>query len=499
MWSKMKSLSFKLTLFYIISIFLIVGCAIAAIEYQKYENTMSDTLRNAEIGPGFINGAIPNDEDEQIVSNKPDSAYALKPSDIDNWLARFTPLFDTRVEGGVHVQNSLDGPLTINHQDYYNLTFDVTNIKSGYQFRVGPITISKSNFAATIAASDMAFQYKRFNDLYYLPVPGRNNLIFVVSVNAYDFPVQSWKSLAIPDLVLAFPFILLLSFIFSLLLSWITISPLKKITRTTELMSRSDLSQRVKYKSGDEIGRLARSFNTMADRLEESFNSQKRFISDAAHELRTPLASMKTSVTKALSSARTTEDYPKLLDFLSGRINHMESLVNDLLFLSRIDEGRSMVNETRLDLSKVLAEAEEAFRYLFEDKGIGFTTEIEPELYDKGDPQLMLRVISNLLDNAAKNTPSGGSVTFRANKQGKEVMLTVSDTGSGIPEEHSPHLFERFYKVPGSSGTSAGYGLGLAISKSIVVSSGGDISVQSEPGKGSTFTIKLPQYSTLHF
>jgi signal transduction histidine kinase len=171
----------------------------------------------------------------------------------------------------------------------------------------------------------------------------------------------------------------------------------------------------------------------------------------------------------------------------------METLVNDLLFLSRADEGKLKSNAIVLDLSKLLTEAEESFRCLFEDKNINFTSEITADLDVKADRTLILRVISNLLDNAAKNTPSGGSVSLTAFKQNNEVTITVSDTGAGIPPEHLPHIFERFYKVPGLTRSNNGYGLGLAISKSIVESTGGRIFVQSEPGKGSTFTIKLPQ------
>jgi signal transduction histidine kinase len=286
----------------------------------------------------------------------------------------------------------------------------------------------------------------------------------------------------------------LLSVVFALLITWITVSPLKRITRSAEGLSRSDLSQRVKYKSNDEIGRLAISFNTMAGRLEESFNSQKRFVSDAAHELRTPLASMKTSVTKALSMESDSNDDRALLGFLSGRIDYMETLVNDLLFLSRVDEGQFKPNKAVLDLSKLLIEAEESFRCLFEDKDIKFTSEIAADLQVNADRTLILRVISNLLDNAAKNTPAGGVVSLSAIKQNNGVIIIVSDTGAGIPPEYLTHIFERFYKVPGLTRSNNGYGLGLAISKSIVESTGGRISVQSDPGKGSIFTIELPQY-----
>jgi len=470
-----------------------VGSTIAYIEYNNYVRAVSGAMRDVEFGPGFINGAAPDDTDASILFNNPNSVYNIKSSDIENWLARFKPIFDQKIEGGVSFSYFHNGPIQINHSDYYNLAFSVTNLKSGYQYTVGPITVSQDLFPATVIATGPTMENKRLNDFYYLPVPGHDNLIFLVSVNRYDFPVQSWLGSMIHDIASAFPFILLLSVVFALLISWLTVSPLKRITRAAEGLSRSDLSQRVKYKSNDEIGQLAVSFNTMADRLEESFTLQKRFVSDAAHELRTPLASMKTSVTRAQIDTRNTADYQKLLDFLSGRIDHMETLVNDLLFLSRVDEGKFKPSTAVLDMSKLLVEVEDSFRCLFEDKNINFTSEITADLYVKADRTLILRVISNLLDNAAKNTPSGGSVSLATIKQNNGIIITVSDTGTGIPPEHLPHIFERFYKVPGSAGANKGYGLGLAISKSIINSIGGEISVQSERGKGSIFTVKLPQ------
>ena len=498
---KMRSLSFKLTVFYIISVVIVVTGIIAYIEYNNYQRELSDAVRRAEVGPGFINGATP-DNSPFLTAVTNNSVYSLKASDIKNHLERFKPFIDETVAS--RWSYSMDGPITIENQDYYNITFKIVNkqsdvgavtILSGqsdYSFEVGPVTIPKSFFPVTIA-SFLSYTNNRTNELYYLPISGFENSIYVVSLDRYSFPDENWRQLVTSDLIGGLPLILIVAVIFGLLISWLTTAPLKRITRATELLSHSDLNQRVKYKSNDEIGRLAVSFNTMADRLEESFNSQKRFISDAAHELRTPLASMKTSVTKALSMESDSSDDRAPLGFLSGRIDYMEILVNDLLFLSRVDEGQFKPNKAVLDLSKLLAEAEESFRCLFEDKNINFTSEITADLDVKADRTLILRVISNLLDNAAKNTPSGGSVSLTAFKQNNEVTITVSDTGAGIPPEHLPHIFERFYKVPGLTRSNNGYGLGLAISKSIINSIGGEISVQSEPGKGSTFTIKLPQ------
>lgn len=491
MWSKMRSLSYKLTIFYVISVLAIVVGSITYVEYSNYQREVSDAMREAEVGPGFINGAIPKNSDFAAVSDNPE--FALTGDDIKNRLERFKPFYDNTVAGGVGVHTSIDGPITIDNQDYYNITYKITYHASSYSYEVGPVTVPERHFPATIAAvSD--FNIHRISKLYYLPVSGYDDLVWVVSLNGFTYPAGNVKQQIVSDIIMASPLIVIFLGIFGLLISWLTTRPLKKITKATRLLSHSDLSQRVEFKSGDEIGQLAQSFNTMADRLEQSFTSQKRFVSDAAHELRTPLASMKTSVTRALGSERSTGNYQKLLDFLSGRINHMESLVNDLLFLSRVDEGKFKLDETRLDLSSVLDEAEEVFRYLFEDKGIGFSSEIERELYVKSNRKLMFRVISNLLDNAAKNTPSGGQASLKADHQDKDIVITISDTGPGIAPEHLDHIFDRFYKVPGLLRDNDSYGLGLAISKSIVVSIGGSISVQSELGKSCTFTIMLPRY-----
>ena len=495
MRSKMRSLSVKLTLIYVVSILLITGGMFFYLEKQNQEKDVWAAMRDVESGPCSLNGAVPSAADSQVISiDIPDNG--ITGDDINNRMARFTHLIGMPLKtGAISYQTRIDGPVngpvTPQYQEYYAITFfDITD--DGIKQPDISLTIPRNNFSATIGA----FNHfgVRSNNLFYKQVPGHDNLIYLVSMNDYTFPVASLKPRLEYDIQKAFPFALLFSVVFGFLISWITVSPLKRITRAAEGLSHSDLRQRVKYKSNDEIGRLAVSFNTMADRLEDAFNSQKRFVSDAAHELRTPLASMKTSVTRAQIDERNTGDFQKLLDFLSGRISHMETLVNDLLFLSRADEGKLKSNAIALDLSKLLTETEESFRCLFEDKNINFTSEITADLYVKADHTLILRVISNLLDNAAKNTPSGGSVSLAAIKQNNGVIITVCDTGSGISPEYLPHIFERFYKVPGLTQSNNGYGLGLAISKSIVESSGGRISVQSDLGKGSTFTIELPRY-----
>jgi signal transduction histidine kinase len=545
MWSKTRSLSFKLTIFYIMSVLAIALGLIVYVEYHNYHSEVRDALRDAEVGPGFLNGAIPQDSDYLTIEGP---EYALTAADIGNRLVRFK-LYDELVEvvpdraselpvtlehkdfklvhddavpGTIGVRPSVEGPVTFEYKDfklvhddavpgtarvhassegpaaigpknYYYVTYQLADRSTGLEYEVGPIMLPESHFPMTLAGfSDLSSD--RMSGLFYLPIYGRDDVVLVASLNAYTYPPMNLRHRIVDDVTRALPPILVFSVGFGFLISWLTTRPLKRITRATELLGLSDPGQRVESESGDEIGRLARSFNKMADRLEESFDSQRRFVSDAAHELRTPLASMKTSVTQALASDRSTSDYQELLGFFSGRIDHMEAMVDDLLFLSRVDEGKLKLGVGRLDLSGVLGESEDSFRHLLEDKGVAFSSEIDPGLNVRGDRKPMQRVISNLMDNAAKNTPSGGQVSLKAKRQDESMVVTLSDTGPGIPPEHLAHIFDRFYRVPGLAGSSSGHGLGLPICRSIILSSGGDVSVQSEPGKGTTFTIELPMF-----
>jgi two-component system, OmpR family, heavy metal sensor histidine kinase CusS len=501
MWSKMKSLSFKLTVIYVISAVILTTGIIAYVEYNKYQRDIWDTLRQTEAGPGFINGATPNMAEMGIVTNGNNREYAITGADISNRMQRFQTFFDWKGPKGVGVSTSLDGPVTIENQEYYSLRFKISyldgqtttvRVPDDYDEEVGPIIIPKNSFQNTILSHTNGSMMR---DYYYLPVAGHENLIYVVTTDRYSIP-EDWKVMAVNDLVMAVPYIVILSIIFGLAIAWITTAPLRGITMVIERLSHSNLNQRVKYKSGDEIGRLAQSFNTMAGRLEEAFTSQKRFVSDAAHELRTPLASMKTAVTGALSREKNSADCQPLLEFISGRVNHMEGMVNDLLYISRLDENRHQDEEARLDMSPVMQEAGEAFRYIYEEKSIAFTSEIGTDLFVKGERKAMLRLISNLLDNTAKNTPAGGRVNLSAQQEGKTVKITISDTGNGIPAEDAEHIFDRFYKVRGQASGDAGYGLGLAICKSIVTAAGGSIEVESEVGKGSVFRVRLPVITT---
>jgi signal transduction histidine kinase len=199
---------------------------------------------------------------------------------------------------------------------------------------------------------------------------------------------------------------------------------------------------------------------------------------------------MKTSVTAAMDSEKSVQEYQQLLSFLSGRINTQEELIGSLLFLARADEGRLPMDTKAINLPDVIREAEDAFRYLYEDKKVELQTDMEAEITLMADSKMLFQLFSNLLDNALKHTPPGGSVFIKATNEKDIVSIEVKDTGEGIQEEHLPHIFERFYRI--EENNDNGFGLGMAICKSIVEAHGGDISVESTQGKGTVFKIRLP-------
>ncbi len=268
--------------------------------------------------------------------------------------------------------------------------------------------------------------------------------------------------------------------------------PITNIADCAEALTENHMSRRVEISSDDEIGRLAKSFNRMADRLQVSFDSEKRFISDAAHGLKTPLSSMKMSVTGALDDCKSIEEYRQVLSFTLGRLEKQEDLINDLLFLAKSDEGYFKLNHHTINLSDVAVEVEEVYRYLFDEKRISFTTRLKQGIMIKADTGLMMHLFSNILENALKNTPSHGDVDFELTRTKNSAVIKISDSGQGIPQEAQAHLFERFYRVPGTASKDTGFGLGLAICKSIVDSHDGSMSVKSEVGKGTVFIVKLP-------
>jgi heavy metal sensor kinase len=269
--------------------------------------------------------------------------------------------------------------------------------------------------------------------------------------------------------------------------------PVEQITKAAQEIEENDLSRRIDVKNDDELGRLASTLNDMIGRIEEAFKRQRQFTADASHELRTPLAIMQAEATLALSKERSEADYRKSLETISQESAYMSSVIGKLLFLARSDAGKEQLNFEDVELKELVSQLSTNIEALAADKGIKFNVDAPENLTVNGDKVKLRQLFINILENAVRYTPEGGTISVSMQKKDIYGVIAISDTGIGIPAEHLAHIFERFYRVDKArSRADGGVGLGLAIARFIADSHNGKIEVASEVGKGTTFTITLP-------
>lgn len=302
--------------------------------------------------------------------------------------------------------------------------------------------------------------------------------------------------------------------VFALLGGWFLtrgiLASVRRITTTAQRISEShDFSQRVPMqaaRSQDELTRLAATFNLMLANLEESYQRQQRFVADASHELRAPISSIRCNLDLlAKTPAITAEDAEAALNDARAEADRMSRMVHDLLTLARFDNQqpdlksfgyKKNVYTNKVDLDSLLLEVYRQYRPSDnQDTTRGpriILQDITPAQVD-GDADRLKQVLVALLDNAVKYTPYEGTVSLSLQTESERVLLQISDTGIGIASEDQPHIFERFYRADRvRSRDRGGSGLGLAIVKSIVEEHEGTITLESVPGKGSTFIVRLP-------
>ena len=296
------------------------------------------------------------------------------------------------------------------------------------------------------------------------------------------------------QLFLGIPFIILLAGLGGYFLADQALRPIRQITTTAQEITAQDLSRRLAYRGAmDEIGSLARTFDGMLERLQSSFERERRFTSDAAHELRTPLTVLKGQIEVTLSRHRTSLDHEKKLQELSGQVERLIRLSNGLLFLSRSDQQELPFEPSDFYLREWLEILVEQLEPLAHEKVLTINIDIPAELSVYGDSDHLIRLFVNILENAIKYTPVGGQIAITALEGPDEIQVNVQNTGPGIPPEHLPYLFERFYRADSDrSSQTGGTGLGLAIAREIVRLHRGDIDVHSEPGRGVMVTVHLP-------
>jgi heavy metal sensor kinase len=270
--------------------------------------------------------------------------------------------------------------------------------------------------------------------------------------------------------------------------------PVSQLNRLAEGITAQKLDRRLPVAHPeDELGRLTKTINAMIARLEYSFQEIRRFTADASHEMRTPLTAIRAETELALSNTQTPEEQHQMLISVVEECERLTQLTDQLLTLSREDAGGTQQVRGPVELAALVCNVADTMKPLMDAKELRFEIAGHITQAVQGDERRLRQVFINLLDNAIKYTPNGGMVTVRMQREGDKAIVKISDTGMGIAPQHQPHVFERFYRVDKArSRAEGGTGLGLSIARSIVQSHEGDISLTSEPGKGTAVVVTLP-------
>lgn len=267
--------------------------------------------------------------------------------------------------------------------------------------------------------------------------------------------------------------------------------PVQELTEATHIIAQGELGHQVPVRTQDEIGRLAESFNQMSADLAESVQHRRQMTADIAHDLRTPL-SVIMGYTESLSDGKF-KGAPDIYRIMHKETQHLSRLIEDLRTLSLADAGELPLTRRLVAPYELLERIAEAYQIQAQQKRIALTVNAAADLpLIDVDPDRMVQVLGNLVSNAFRFTPEGGEIGLTAVANAQTIHLRVQDSGSGIPPEDLPHIFNRFYKGDESRQHDGESGLGLAIARSIVEAHGGQITVDSAPGSGSVFTVTIP-------
>ncbi|HEY3330689.1 MAG TPA: ATP-binding protein [Capsulimonadaceae bacterium] len=294
------------------------------------------------------------------------------------------------------------------------------------------------------------------------------------------------------------PFALLLAGLCGAYLTGQALRPVREFAAAADRISRDNLGARLPVSGGDEFASLASTFNGTLERLQEAFerledslDQQRRLTADASHELRTPLTVIKAHTSLSLSSPRQPEDYVKTLTAVDRAADTMGRIVQDLLLLARADAGQLTVQHEPVAVSEAIGEAIDSVEAL-EGPEVQYIPG-DTSLRAPGDLHLLARVFTNILTNAKRHTPVNGEIAVHVARAGEQVVVTIADSGEGIPADHLARIGERFYRVDTARArTKGGTGLGLAICRTIVEAHGGTLKVDSIEGKGTTVSVSLP-------
>jgi heavy metal sensor kinase len=272
------------------------------------------------------------------------------------------------------------------------------------------------------------------------------------------------------------------------------VSGIEAVTRTAQKISAGSLRERVPVKSGgDEIDQLAITFNQMVDRIQILLTEIKEMSDNIAHDLRSPVTRIRGTAEVTLTTGRSLEDYENMAASTIEDCDRLLDMINTMLLISKTEAGVEKPADEEVDIAGLIANACALFDVIAEDKQVSLNYQAAAKTLIRGDARMLQRMLSNLLDNAVKYTPSGGKIEVSlADASNRHVIVSIKDTGVGIANADLERIFERFYRCD-QSRSEPGTGLGLSLARAIARAHGGDITVASIPNQGSTFTITLPK------
>lgn len=271
------------------------------------------------------------------------------------------------------------------------------------------------------------------------------------------------------------------------------IGPINKISEAAREISTGDFTARSNIAGNDEIARLGHTFDDMAESLEKNQKLERQLTSDMAHELRTPLMSMQATLEAMIDGVFAADSEHLLL--LNIEVKRLSKLVNALLKLSRLENRTEALHAEVTDLSSLVEEIGVVHESYISDAGLELVMKVQPNVMVVCDKDLIRQAVVNLLSNAVRYTPEGGTVTLRVRKDTEMAKIDIEDTGIGLTPEEAKLVFSRFWRADAArKQESGGLGVGLAVVKEIVQRHGGKVAAYGQPGKGATFTIMLPEY-----
>jgi heavy metal sensor kinase len=477
-----KSIYFKMTVWYVLVLGLILG-AFSVFLYSHFSHTLNQEYDNllkskAQDIEQVINSYSQEDQSERgekkesSVSKNTDFfnalRYAVEKNPSDNI---FVQIFKT---DGKELLHSSNMPLSV---ILAKMAQD-SIVRNKPYFGTIKISLLKKK----------VFPLRTFT----LPAIEKGRVPYIIQVSGSLKPTYFELNRLKAALFIFLPLAILLVITSGVFLTKMALSPVDSMANAIRQITSKNLHQTIELpEANDEIKRLAETFNTMLSRLNQAFSSQQQLIQDVSHELKTPLTALKGKQEVALNKKRSPEEYESVLSVNLEEINKMSQLVENLLVLARIESKDSALKTESINVTDTIEQILSSMKPLAGQKKISLHFLSNGRVFIEADANQVNRVISNIVDNAIKYTPSKGEVNIKLSKENAFAKIVISDTGIGIAKDELPRIFDRFYRID-KSRSCPGFGLGLSIAKSIVDAHKGKIEVESLPNKGTTFTVFLP-------